>query len=310
MIPIVDAHHHFWDLGRNPYPWLAGEMDPTFRYGDYSAIRRSYLPEDYRRDTARQGVLRTVHMEAEWDVADEVGETRWLHDVQARHGLPTVMVAHARLEGDDVEKVLAGHAAFPAVRGVRQKPAAAPSPGRVVRGAPGSMDDPRWRRGYALLEKYRLSYDLQTPWWHLAEAADLARDFPRTQIIVNHTGLPADRSREGLAEWRRALETVAARPNVAIKISGLGQRDHSWPWDGNRQIVRDTVAIFGVDRCMFASNYPVDRLCASYDTIFGAFRRFVTDRTDADQTKLFHDTAVRVYRMNDVGTPFRFDARD
>jgi predicted TIM-barrel fold metal-dependent hydrolase len=176
-------------------------------------------------------------------------------------------------------------------------------------GGRGRRDTLAPRRPGQAREKYRLSYDLQTPWWHLAEAADLARDFPRTQIIVNHTGLPADRSREGLAGWRRALETVAAQPNVAVKISGLGHRDHSWPWDGNRQIVQDTIAIFGVDRCMFASNYPVDRLCASYDTIFGAFRRFVADRSRADQTALFHDTAVRVYRMNDVEPAFRSDAR-
>ncbi|HEU5319701.1 MAG TPA: amidohydrolase family protein [Methylomirabilota bacterium] len=299
---IADAHQHFWDLA-NPHPWLTTELLPAFRYGDYAALRRNYLPEDYRRDAARQRVVRTVHVEAEWRREDEVGETRWLHALRARHGLPTVVVAHARLERDDVDDVLAGHCAFPAVRGVRQKPAAAAGPGEVVRGAPGSMGDARWRRGYARLERYRLSFDLQTPWWHLAEAAELARDFPRTPLVVNHTGLPADRTAAGLAGWRRALETVAAQPNTAVKISGLGRPDHSWPRESNRQVVRDAIAVFGAERCMFASNFPVDSLCADFDTLFTAYATFVADFPPAARRALFHDNAVRIYRMDEADAP-------
>src|SRR3546814_6271398 len=126
---------------------------------------------------------------------------------------------------------------FPAVKGIRQKPAAARSPAEAKRGAPGSMDDPAWRKGYALLEKHGLHYDLQTWWWHLDAAAALARDFPRTAIVVNHTGLPMDRSADGLAGWRRALETVAAEPTTAVKISGLGLADASWPQSSKRPVV-------------------------------------------------------------------------
>jgi predicted TIM-barrel fold metal-dependent hydrolase len=282
---IVDAHQHFWDPERNPYPWLTTAPLAEFRYGDYSALRRPYLPDDFRRDSARQDVVATVHVEAEWNPADEVGETRWLSGLRAAHGLPTVAVGHARLERDDVEEVLAGHAKFVFVRGVRQKP------------APGQMLDPRWRRGYALLERYGLSYDLQAPFTQMLEAADLARAFPRTTIIVNHAGLPVDRSPAGLASWRRALEAVAAEPNVAVKISGLGLRDKTWPEATNRQIVRDALAIFGAARCMFASNFPVDSLCATYDTIVDGFRRFVADRSAAEQQAILHDSAKRIYRI-------------
>src|SRR5205823_6630060 len=84
------------------------------------------------------------------------------------------------------------------------KPPAASAREQAVRGAPGSMDDPRWRRGFALLERHRLSFDLQTPWWHFDAATALARDFPNTPIIINHTGLPAVRSPDGLRGWRNA----------------------------------------------------------------------------------------------------------
>jgi predicted TIM-barrel fold metal-dependent hydrolase len=296
-LPIVDAHQHFWDLERNYLPWLCDEKAIPFRYGDYRALRRNYLPSDYLRDAAGHRVVRTVYVETEWDPRDFVGETRWLQEIIAASGFPHAIVAGARLDNPDVEAVLAGHAAFPEVRGIRHKPQAAPSPADVRPGAPGSMGDPAWRRGYALLEKYRLSFDLQTPWWHLAEAAALARDFPNTQIILNHTGLPADRSAEGLAGWRRALETLAAEPNVAVKISGLGQPGQPWTVAANGPIVRDAIAIFGIDRCMFASNFPVDGLCADFDTIFSGFKAIVAGRSHAEQLKLFHDNAVRIYRL-------------
>ena len=297
QFPIVDAHQHFWDLTRNYYPWLCDREPIPFRYGDYSAIRRNYLPPDLRRDSAGLDLRMTVHMEAEWDRADPVAETRWLESLNAATGLPTACIGHAEFERDNIADVLARHAASPLMRGIRQKPAAASSAAEAKRGQPGSMDDPAWRKGYALLERHGLSYDLQTPWWHLDAAAELAADFPRTTIIINHTGLPADRSAEGLAAWRAALERVASQGNVAIKISGLGQRGLPWTVEANGPIIRDTIAIFSAERCLFASNYPVDSLAGSYRDIFAGFYAAVADRSEADQRKLFHDNAVRLYRL-------------
>jgi predicted TIM-barrel fold metal-dependent hydrolase len=299
-LPIVDAHQHFWEATGARYPWLSTAPLPAFRYGDYAALPRRYLPEDFRRDAAGHRVVATVHMEAEWDPADEVGETRWLAALRKEHGLPTAAVGHARFDAPGVDEVLAGHAAFDFMRGIRHKPAAAASPAAARRGAPGSMDDPVWRRGYARLERHRLHFDVQTPWWHLDALADLARDFPRIPVVINHTALPADRRGPALAAWRHALERAAAQPNVTIKISGLGQPDKSWPVEGNRQIVRDTLAIFGPARCMFASNFPVDGLCVGYHALFDAFESFVADRPQADQCALFHDNAVRIYRLAGV----------
>ena len=121
--------------------------------------------------------------------------------------------------------------------------------------------------------------------------------YPETQIVVNHTGLPADRSAEGLAGWREALKTLAKAPNVAIKISGLGQAGKPWTADGNRRIVLDTIDAFGTDRCMFASNFPVDSLIASFDTIFNGFLAITADFTEEERRRLFHDNAVRFYRL-------------
>ena len=87
-LPVVDAHQHFWDLERNYLPWLCDEEAIPFRYGDYSALRRNYLPRDYLRDAAGHDVVKTVYVETEWDPRDFVGETRWLQEIIAATGFP------------------------------------------------------------------------------------------------------------------------------------------------------------------------------------------------------------------------------
>ncbi|NIP47271.1 MAG: amidohydrolase family protein [Gammaproteobacteria bacterium] len=296
-IPIVDAHFHLWDLARNYHPWLCDEPLIPFRYGDYRAIRRSYLPEDYLRDAASFEVIACVYVETEWDPADPIGETRWVSGVADRHGWPNAVVAQAWLDRDDVDEVLARQASFSRVRSVRHKPRVAASPQAVRRGARSSMSDDQWRRGFARLEEYGLDFDLQTPYWHLDEAYALASDFPNTRIILDHAGLPADRSESGLAEWRQSMGRLARAPNVVVKISGIGQPGVEWSVEGNRAIVLDTIDIFGVERCMFASNFPVDSLVADFATIIGGFMRIVAHLPAADQRKLFCENARRIYRI-------------
>ena len=292
---VIDAHHHLWDLS-NDLPWLKHERVP-FRYGDYSPICRDYMPADYREDIAGWPVVGSIYVEAEWNRDLAADESRWVAAVARQYGLPSAIVAWCDFAQPAAGELLASHASVPIVRGVRHKPAAAPTPGQAKRGAPNSMDDPAWRDGYALLERHGFSYDLQTPWWHLDAAAELARDFPGTQIVINHTGLPADRSPEALAAWRRALEGVAAQQNVAIKISGIGRPGLPWQIETNAPVIRDALEIFGADRAMFASNFPVDSLVGEFDTIFSGFLAATADRPEKDRDRLFHDNAVRIYRL-------------
>jgi predicted TIM-barrel fold metal-dependent hydrolase len=295
--PIVDAHQHFWDLGRNRHPWLQDEPMIPFRYGNYATIRKNYLPADYRRDTQGYRIEGSVYVEAEWDRGDPVGEMEYIAGLRRAEGLPTVAVAHARLDGDNAVAALQRQAAFPFVRSIRHKPRANASPRDT---GPGGMTDAAWRAGYALLRRLGLRFDLQTPWWHLHEAAELATAYPDTQIILNHAGLPADRSPDGIAAWRRAMSTLAQCPNAAVKISGIGVPGAPWTAEANRKIVLTVIDLFGIERAMFASNFPVDSLCATFGQIFGGFREIVADFSAADQRKLFCDNAVRIYAMENA----------
>ena len=153
-LPIADAHHHIWDLALKAHPWLRDEPMPRFRYGDISAIRKTYLPADYRRDSRSFNVVKTVYVEAEWDSSNPIGESRWVHEMAARHGLPNAMVAQSRLDRDDAADVLKQQAAFPLVKSVRHKPKSATRRSDARRGVPGSMDCPQWRKGFALLANH------------------------------------------------------------------------------------------------------------------------------------------------------------
>ena len=297
-LPIIDCHHHFWDLSLRRHPWLAPDVLIPFRYGDYSSIKRDFMPDTYRAVTGPHHVVATVTMEGEWDADHLVEESAWMTGVAEQHGLPNAHVARAYLHRADAADVLAAQARYPIVRGIRHKPAAAPSPDRIEPGAPASMSDPAWRRGYGQLAPNGLHFELQAPWWHADELLGLIAAYPETPVVINHTFLPADRSPEALSGWRAAMKRAASAPQTTLKLSGIGLKGRPWSLDDNRAIIRDSIEIFGTDRCMFASNFPVDGLCGSFETIYAGYKQATADLAPADRLKLFHDNAIRVYRLN------------
>ena len=265
---------HLWDAHAHYYPWLCDERPIAFRYGDYSKLRRRYLLDDYRADTSGWRISHAVYVEAEWDPRDPLGEMAFIGRLRKADGFPTVAVGQAWLDRPDCAEVLESHASCGFVRGVRHKP------------RPGMMDDGRWRAGYGRLGQLGLHFELQAPYTQLAEAARLARAFPDTTLVLNHTGLPSAEVAHG---WRAAMAELAACPNVALKISGMGVPV--------RAFVLGAIELFGVARSMFASNYPVDGLRASFTTIYSGFEEITRGMADGERRALFHDNALRIYRM-------------
>jgi len=298
-LPIIDAHHHLWQLSGGPlyYPWLQDPQPHEFFLGDYSSLKRDYLPPDYRRDAAAHNVVKTVHVEAECRRDQQVAETRWLTELNALYGMPNAIVAHAWFHTADAEQILAQQKAFPLVRGIRSKPVTSRSPGESVTGAAGSMQDPKWLAGLRLLRKFDLSWDLRVPTWHLEEAAQVVRANPDIPVALNHTGFPWDRSEAGLDLWRRGMKALAASEQVCCKLSCLCLQQGPWDYEDNRQIVLEAIEIFGIERCMFASNFPVDGLRVSYERMFADFKRMTAELSASDRRKLFHDNAARFYRL-------------
>jgi predicted TIM-barrel fold metal-dependent hydrolase len=299
-LPIIDAHHHLWDLsgGCLYYPWLQDSAPHDFFLGEYAELKRDYLPADYRHDAARHSVVKTVHVEAECRRDQQVEETRWLTELNARTGMPDAIVAHAWFHTANSAEILARQAQFPLVRGIRSKPVTARTPVEMRPGAPGTMQDPQWLEGFRRLRTYGFSWDLRVPTWHLEEAAAVVRAHPDIAVVLNHTGFPWDRSAVGMEVWRRGMRALAACPNCWCKLSCLCLPDGPWQYEGNRPIVLETIELFGVERCMFASNFPVDGLRVGYGRMFDDFKRMTAHFPVSDRRKLFHDNAARFYRLD------------
>lgn len=292
---IIDPHHHLWNLKQVRYPWLE-EEDKTNFFGDYSPLARDYLLDDYIADTRNQGLVKSVHLQAEADHTEPLAETRWLSDLAGQQDIPTAIVAYADLSDSSIESILEQQSEFRRVRGIRQILNYHENPLLSFTDR-NFLDDDVWRRNFGLLSRFNFSFDLQLYYQQMAQAARLATRYDDTLIILNHTGMPVERDERAIEGWRTGMKALAGCPNIKAKISGLGMTDPQWSIESIRPFVLETIELFGVGRCMFASNFPVDSLFSSYDTLFAAFKTIVSDFSVTEQSRLFHDNAERYYRL-------------
>jgi L-fuconolactonase len=316
--------------------WLARKLFPADAirfFGTPDHLLADYLPADYQADAdaGDASVAGFVHVEASWKGKGPLGpvaETRWLESLDAP--LLKGIVGYADLSlGADVEPVLRAHVeASPRFRGIRYTLTHHPAKG-VLSGCKteGLARDRTWREGYAMLAQHGLSFDATVYHHQLDDVAALARDFPDVPVILCHAGTPtayggpfggpmggqgADATaREKVAqEWRDGMARLAERPNVTVKISGLAMPILGWGWEHRSrppeakevaaawaQPVAFMVDTFGADRCMFASNFPIDKVSMPWATLYAAFAQTVADRREAERRALFGDTARRVYRL-------------
>ena len=291
-LDFVDTHVHFWE---RPHPklewaWLAPDaVHPLL--GEIKPLKEltNYVADDLRTDTDGLNVNKIIHVQAAIGSDDPVDETEWLQEMADATGWPTGITGDARLQHADVEGVLERHCEFPIMRGLRDF-------------AEGDyLVDPAFHRGYALLEKYNLVYDLDVIWEDMGKAADLARKFPNIILICDHAGFPHERNDEFLANWRKGIAALAEAENAVVKISGLGMGDQmaggNWTVDSIRPYVHGCIEAFGVERSFFGSNWPVDRMYSTYQVMLDAYVELVADFSHDEQVALFSGNAERIYRI-------------
>jgi len=297
---IVDPHHHLWDLELNRYPWLSEDMSDR-GWGDLGPLKKSYRVADLLADAEAAGVtlLKSVHVQANYDPSDPVGETIWLEKTAANpasRGFPHGIVGFADLSAPDVDSVLAAHCAHGRIRGIRQVLNRHPDP-RLNRAPKDFLTDPAWRRGLSRLADHELSFDVQVYHHQMAAVADVVAENPDITFILDHAGMPAERDDENLAGWHEGIARLAAAPNMVVKLSGFGMVETDWTASSIRPFVLHCIESFGPERAMFASNFPVDRLMATYGRLWAAYDEIVSDFTTAERYALFRGTAERTYRI-------------
>jgi predicted TIM-barrel fold metal-dependent hydrolase len=290
---IIDAHHHIWHMKN--LPWLMGEPVPRI-FGEYNSIRRDYPIEEYLTDIQPCGVGKSVYVQVNWIPDQEIGETRWVQSVANEFGYPNAIVGYANLAKPDVEETLVAHLESSLFRGIRQQLHWHANPQYRFANRPDLMNDNQWRLGFALLEKLGLVFELQVFTSQMADGAKLATDFPGTTIVLEHAGMLEDRSEEGWKAWRTGMRLLAGNPNVYTKISGLGTFLHRWDRDAIRPVILETVEIFGADRCMFGSNFPIEKIWTDYTTLFDTAVSILDELNVAEKAAVLGDTATRIYR--------------
>lgn len=292
-IPFVDAHVHLWDLSRIRYPWLRPPFDDSGPNGSVEAIATNYLLDDYKREAAEWNVVGMVHVDAGADADEALDETDWLQATADVRGMPNAIVAYAPLQCPNVHTKLFDQARRKNVRGIRQIVNWHRDPNRSYTSRDLTQDE-AWQAGFALLRKRELSFDLQAYPGQFVALATLIARHPETPVIINHAGMGVD----GDADWRAGMRLMATLPNVSVKISGLGFVWRPLDPEKVRARVLDTIDLFGVERCMFASDFPTDRLFGSFDETMGNYEAAVSDFTEAERRALFAGNANRIYRLN------------
>ena len=266
-------------------------------YGEYFGLRRDYPVEEWINDVAPEGVTKSVHVTAMWGNKRALDETRWLQSVADKHGFPHGIVCQAEMTDPDLGAKLKEQTQFANLRGVRHQLHWDSHPLRQPNPTPDLCNTPEFRRGFASLEKYGLHFELQVFAGQAKYAVELIKAFPNVPMILLHSGMLTDRSPLMIEQWRAALTAMAAFPNVHVKLSGLGMFNQGITVPQARQVIRDSIQIFGIDRTIYGSNFPLEKLHASYADFFAVYRKVMSEYTEADQRKVFHDNAVKFYRL-------------
>jgi predicted TIM-barrel fold metal-dependent hydrolase len=295
MTDIIDAHHHIWR--RRDLPWLDGPMQPRI-FGPYEAIRRDYPIGEFLTDIAGCGVTKSVYVQANWAKDRFEDEVAYVQQAADETGFPHAIVGYADFLADDVRPQLDRLTKYRGLRGLRMQLQWHENPQYRFAAEPDLARNPTLQRNVARLADYGWTFDLQVFAGQMEGAAELAASAPQVTFILQHAGMLEDLSADGWARWRSGMRLLASHPNVVSKLSALGTFIHKNDPGHIAVVVKETINIFGPARCLFGSNFPVEKLWTQYPALIEAFRAAIEPLGEATARAALHDTAARVYRLN------------
>ena len=296
-LKFVDAHMHLYDIAHPELRyghWQTDEDHPVLGSDIRRLATRSYTAEDFIDEASPHGMVKCVHIECAIGSKDPVSETRWLQNVYEQTGFPQAIVGKVDLRSSDSEKQIEHHSNYKNFRGIRD----------FHEGDYLASDD--FMFGFSLLSKYDLVAHVSAQIHNMQQVADLARTYSDTIIVLDHAGFPnnPDHSKPSLLSpeeyserWIKGMSMLASEKNVICKISGLGMGNHQWTVESIRDNVRTCIDLFGCERSLFASNWPVDGLWGTYGDMVNAFVEITKDFTQTEKNALFASNAERIYKI-------------
>ncbi len=291
---IVDAHHHIWRQADQP--WLQGPTVPRI-FGAYDAIKRDYPVEEYLGDIAGTGVGKSVYVQTNWAKERAIEEVEWVTAESERAGFPHAIVGFADLQDENAPAVMAAQARSPLMRGIRQQLHWHENPQYRFAPTPDAMKTRQFRENMGVLADHGWLFELQLFAPQMADGAALAAEFPKVPFVLQHAGMLEDLSDQGRRAWREGMQRLADQPNVHSKLSALGTFIRRNDPDHIRNVITETVGIFGPDRCIWGSNFPIEKIWTDYRSVLDAAKEAIATLAQADQAAILAGNAVKLYRL-------------
>ena len=292
--PIVDAHHHIWR--RADQPWMQGPTVPRI-FGDYEAIKRDYPIEEFLSDIAGSGVEKSIYVQTNWARERAIEEVEWVTETAERAGWPHAIVSFVDLQSDDAPIIMAAQARSSLMRGVRQQLHWHENPQYRFAAQPDMMNTSQFRKNIARLADRGWLFELQVFASQMRDGANLAAEFPDIPFVLEHAGMLEDLSAAGRRDWRTGMKRLADQPNMHTKLSALGTFIRRNDPGHVSQMIGETIEIFGPERCIWGSNFPIEKLWTDYASILNAARQAISSLSEKDRDAILGGNATRLYRL-------------
>jgi len=294
---IIDTHHHLWDPTSNKYDWLVAPGHEIFNH--------VYLVDDYINDLKKLNIIKSIHVQAEINKSETIYETEWLQNISNSNSstnifnFPNAIIGFADFLDSDVEKILEQHLKIANFRGIRHILNFDKNNKNISHASMDYLKEKTWLKNFSLLNKYNLSFDLSILLNQANDAAKLISNESNTLFIINHTLSPMDVTENNMETWLSGIKLLSSFDNVVIKLSGFGEFNSKWTEETIRPLILNSIDNFGLDRCMFGSNFPVDKFLSSseYFDYWNSYFNIVSDFTDIEKDKLFHKNAEDIYKI-------------
>ena len=275
---IIDSHQHFWQVGKFDYPWMSSDVEILYR---------DYLPATLKPIIARNGVTKTVLVQA----SNSLAETRWLLGLARRNQFITGVVGWVDLIDPHLDRTLVELTSDSHFKGVRHLVESESDDDWLIQ--------PAVIEGLRTLSEHAVPYDALVHTRHLRRVRIVAESCPGLSLVIDHMAKPGIES-GSISEWARELQDVAAFPNIYCKLSGLvTEANHSsWTVADLKPFVETALELFGPNRMMFGSDYPVCLLASSYERVLWSFQELLKDLDDEQHQRIFRENARKFYRLN------------
>jgi len=290
-ISIIDTHIHLWDLKHPELKWVWLEKEVVHPViGNIDAIKSvGFVLNDLWAEARFSGISGFVHVQAAIGSPDPVTETVWLTEMAKTGPVPMRIIGDANLGKSDAISVLERHMESPLFVGVRDFNAEPMLAAKET--------TPAYEESLTFLAKNQLVFDLDCEWQNMDQAIELANRHPDLIVVLQHIGFPRSRGDEYYRNWAAAVKRLGKTPNVTMKISGLGMTDQRFTKESLRKWVDTSIEAFGADRCVLGSNWPVDRLYSSYDTIITFLRDYISNLSLSEQEKICNQNSKAIYKF-------------